>query len=117
MPEHEKINYVELPAADLTLAKQFFSAVFGWEFVDYGEDYTAFHQSGVAGGFYKAELSSLTSNGSALVVLYSTELEQAEIKVKEAGGKIIRPIISFPGGRRFQFTDLNGNEFGVWSDK
>jgi predicted enzyme related to lactoylglutathione lyase len=34
----------------------------------------------------------------------------------EAGGEIIRPIFSFPGGRRFHFIDPNGNEFAVWSD-
>jgi len=33
-----------------------------------------------------------------------------------AGGSIIKPIFSFPGGRRFHFTDPNGNEFAVWSD-
>jgi len=34
----------------------------------------------------------------------------------EAGGSIIKPIFSFPGGRRFHFTDPNGNEFAVWSN-
>jgi predicted enzyme related to lactoylglutathione lyase len=33
-----------------------------------------------------------------------------------AGGRIIRPIFSFPGGRRFHFTDPSGNELAVWSE-
>jgi N-acetylglutamate synthase-like GNAT family acetyltransferase len=29
----------------------------------------------------------------------------------------VRPAyFSFPGGRRFHFSDPNGNEFAVWSD-
>jgi hypothetical protein len=34
----------------------------------------------------------------------------------EAGGQIVRPIFSFPGGRRFHFTDPAGNELAVWSE-
>ena len=40
-----------------------------------------------------------------------------ERRVLEAGGTIARPIFSFPGGRRFHFTDPNGHELAVWSDK
>jgi hypothetical protein len=28
----------------------------------------------------------------------------------------VRPIFSFPGGRRFHFTDPSGNELAVWSE-
>ena len=38
-------------------------------------------------------------------------------KITEAGGTIVKPIFSFPGGRRFQFTEPSGNEFAVWSDQ
>jgi predicted enzyme related to lactoylglutathione lyase len=40
-----------------------------------------------------------------------------ERRVKQAGGKIVRSIFSFPGGRRFHFTDPSGNELAVWSAK
>ncbi len=42
MSEHEKINYIELPARNLQATKEFFAAVFGWSFVDYGPEYAAF---------------------------------------------------------------------------
>ena len=32
------------------------------------------------------------------------------------GGFYRSDIFSFPGGRRFHFTDPNNNEFAVWSD-
>jgi len=117
MPEHEKINYVEFPAKDISATKAFFSAVFGWSFEDYGPEYTAFCNSGLDGGFFQSDLVVSTSNGSALIVFYSQELEQTLAKIENAGGSIIKPVFTFPGGRRFHFGDPNGNEFAVWSDQ
>lgn len=116
MNEHEKINYVEFPAKDISATKEFFIQAFHWSFDDYGPDYAAFSNQGIDGGFYKAELSSTTSNGAALIVFYSKNLEQTQSKIEHAHGKIIKPIFSFPGGRRFHFTEPSGNEFAVWSD-
>ena len=113
---HEKINYVELPAKDLAATKAFFEFVFGWAFVDYGPEYTAFSDQGLDGGFFKSELASSPQNGAALVIFYSNQLEATLAKVEKAGGTIVRPIFSFPGGRRFHFTEPSGNEFAVWSE-
>jgi uncharacterized protein len=116
MNDHEKINYIELPAKNITAAKEFFTAAFSWAFVDYGPEYTAFSNQGVDGGFFKSEQVLSTASGSALIVFYSNNLEQTEAKIKTAGGSIIKPIFLFPGGRRFHFSDPNGNEYAVWSD-
>jgi hypothetical protein len=116
MNDHEKINYVEFPARDIEITKMFFTEVFGWSFEDFGSDYTAFSDEGLDGGFYKSEISSTTDKGSALIIFYSQKLEITEAKIINAGGKIIRSTFSFPGGRRFHFSDPNGNEFAVWSD-
>ncbi|EOD80883.1 Glyoxalase family protein [Grimontia indica] len=117
MNQHGKLNYVEFPARDLLATKSFFSEAFGWTFTDYGPDYTAFSDEGLDGGFFRAEMCSETSNGGALLVFYSESLEQTEINVKQTGGKIVKPIFEFPGGRRFHFTEPSGNEFAVWSDR
>jgi len=116
MPNHEKINYVEFAASDLSATKAFFTAAFGWEFEDYGPEYTAFSDEGLDGGFYKADLRSTSEQGGALIVFYSNALEDTLDTVKAAGGKIVQNIFSFPGGRRFHFTEPSGNEFAVWSD-
>jgi len=116
MNEHEKINYVEFPARDVKASKAFFTTVFGWSFVDYGPDYAAFSNEGIDGGFFKSDLSVSTENGSALIIFYSTNLEQTLSKIQAADGLIIKPVFSFPGGRRFHFGDPSGNEFAVWSD-
>lgn len=116
MNEHEKINYVEFPAKDIEATKAFFAEAFAWSFVDYGPDYTAFSNAGLEGGFFRSDLTVSTDNGSALIVFYSNALEETQAKVEKAGGTIIKPIFSFPGGRRFHFGDPNANEYAVWSD-
>ena len=117
MNEHEKINYVEFPSQDIENTKRFFKNVFGWEFDDFGPEYSAFANQGLDGGFFKSELRSTTSNGGALIVFFSEELERTLTKIESAGGIIVKPIFSFPGGRRFHFEEPSGNEFAVWSDK
>ena len=116
MDDHEKINYVEYPARDIIATKDFFSKAFGWTFEDYGPEYTSFSDSGIAGGFYKAELRARVETGSALIVLYSKDLESTYSKAVKAGAVILKEIFSFPGGRRFHFSEPSGNEFAVWSE-
>ena len=116
MNQHEKMNYVEFPAKDLAGTKAFFESVFGWSFVDYGPEYTAFENQGLDGGFFQSDLASSTEKGAALIVFYSDQLEATLAKVEKAGGSILRPIYSFPGGRRFHFTEPSGNEFAVWGE-
>ncbi|WP_418606932.1 VOC family protein [Pseudoalteromonas sp. US3C1013] len=116
MTQNNKINYIEIPAQNIVATKAFFSDVFGWSFVDYGPEYCSFNGQGVDGGFFKSDLVVATKNGSPLIVLYSNDLEAAQNKIGQAGGKIIKPTFSFPGGRRFHFSDPNGNEFAVWSE-
>jgi len=108
-----RIDYIEFPATDIAATKRFYGDVFGWAFEDYGPDYTSFKDGRLAGGFWKE--STVTPRG-VLVVLYAPDLEGTEAKVRTAGGSIVKPIFSFPGGRRFHFTDPNGNELAVWSE-
>lgn len=117
MNEHESINYVEFPSGNMSATKKFFEEVFSWSFEDYGPEYTAFSNAGLEGGFYQSELQATTENGSALIVFYSEDLKATQTKIREAGGEIVKPIFSFPGGRRFHFTEPSGNEFAVWSDR
>ena len=116
MSEHEKIDYVEFPAIDMEATKNFFIKVFGWEFKDYGSEYISFSNQGLNGGFYQSDQKATTGTGSALIVFFSKELEVTQRKIEDAGGQIIKPIFSFPGGRRFHFSDPSGNEYAVWAE-
>jgi predicted enzyme related to lactoylglutathione lyase len=111
---HLRVDYVEFPATDIGATKKFYVDVFGWKFEDYGPAYTAFYDGRLTGGFYHAE----TAGASApLVVIYATDLEAIEQKIQAAGGRIVKNTFSFPGGRRFHFTDPSGNQLAVWSDR
>lgn len=107
---------MEFPSKDLLATKKFFEEVFNWSFEDYGPEYSAFSNEGIDGGFYKSDLQASASEGSALVVFYSENLESTLKKIEGSEGDIVKPIFSFPGGRRFHFTEPSGNEFAVWSD-
>lgn len=116
MPIDQKIDYIELPADDFDATEAFYSSTFGWSFTDYGPDYRAFSDQRLDGGFYKSALRSSTASGAALVVLFANDLEQTRDRIVNNGGTISKEIFAFPGGRRFHFMDVHGNELAVWSD-
>lgn len=112
MREAGKIDYVEFPGANLAAVKDFYGRAFGWSFIDYGPSYAAFEGAGLDGGFD----ADAEDARPPLVVLYAHDLEAMRDQVTGAGGRITRPIYSFPGGRRFHFIDPAGNELAVWSE-
>lgn len=114
--QHHSINYLEIPVKDILKTKAFFKDVFNWQFEDYGPEYSCFIDAGITGGFFVSEKSFAIAQGCPLIVIYSTQLEQTQAKVLKAGGRITQQIFTFPGGRRFHFSDPNGNEYAVWSE-
>lgn len=110
--KHEQIQYIEFLSKDIARAKNFYTTCFGWKFTDYGDEYSAFEGDYVDGGFTTGK----PVKGSILVVLYSEDIESSRDKVIRAGGTIVKDIFSFPGGKRFQFTDPDGYELAVWSE-
>lgn len=117
MPVDQTIDYLELPASDFNAVQSFYEQAFNWSFTDYGDEYRAFTDGKMDGGFYKSEMQSSTRNGAALIVLYAGNLEKTREAVIASGGTVVKDIFAFPGGRRFHFADPNGNELAVWSDK
>jgi uncharacterized protein len=108
------INYIEFYCKRIPVIKAFYSNAFGWTFTDYGDEYAAFEDGALSGGFHQN--SEETAGGNPLVVLYSKDLESVKDKVIAAGGTITVDIFSFPGGRRFHFADPDGNVLAVWSE-
>jgi predicted enzyme related to lactoylglutathione lyase len=112
---HHTIDYIEFPVTDVAAAKAFYAAAFGWSFEDYGPDYAGIKGDGKEVGGLRRD--SEVRAGGPLVILYSNDLEGSVEAVTSAGGTILEPIYSFPGGRRFHFADPAGNELAVWSDQ
>ncbi len=102
-----RLNSVELPVRDVGAARAFYEAAFGWEMTAFGPTYAATMTGDTDIGL-QADPSEATR--APLPVIVVEDLEATLAAVTEAGGAIVRPIFSFPGGRRFQFTDPSGNE-------
>ncbi len=115
MATNLKIDYIEMPASDFDAVQAFYQTVFAWTFEDYGDEYRAFSDGTLGGGFYRSKAKSSADDGAPLVIFYADNLEEVQAAVLSAGGTIVKPIFSFPGGRRFQFTDPHGNELAVWT--
>ncbi len=110
---HLKIDYVEFASGELDGSKAFFAKAFGWTFQDYGPTYAAMTNAGLDGGL---QSDPDETSAAPLVILKADDLEAALKSVTDAGGDILRPIFSFPGGRRFHFREPGGNELAVWSE-
>lgn len=117
MIKESQIDYIEIPARDIEATRAFFSELMGWKFEDYGPAYSCFDDGRMKGGFYLSEKCFSVATGSPLLVFYTSDLEATLKKVASAGGKIVKEIFTFPGGRRFHFTDPSENEFAFWSEK
>ena len=116
-PRENHIDYVEFPAPSaqaFATTKKFYQEAFGWTFQDWGDDYSDTKSSGITTGF---SADPAHRPAAPLVVLFATDLEATHARVLKAGGKISKDIVSFPGGRRFEYLDPAGNKLGVWSNK
>lgn len=115
MATNLKIDYIEMPASDFEAVEAFYSSVFNWTFENFGDEYRAFSDGKIDGGFYRSSHVASADAGAPLIIFYADHLEEVESDVINAGGVIVKPIFSFPGGRRFQFKDPHGNELAVWT--
>mmetsp|Transcript_54609 Transcript_54609/g.127697 ORF Transcript_54609/g.127697 Transcript_54609/m.127697 type:complete len:134 (-) Transcript_54609:144-545(-) len=124
---HHGIFYIEFTVKDMKASQAFYSKALGWEFTDYAPAYAGIKAKEdpkkddseplekkqkvdkEMGGFFEGE----PCPGGPLIVIYSNELEASLAAVKEAGAEIVKDIFDFPGGRRFEFKDLNGYSMAV----
>ena len=105
-----RLNYVELPVGDIASAKAFYERAFGWSLTDFGPTYAATLTGDTDIGL-QADAAEATK--APLAVIDVADLEAALAAVEAAGGRIVRPILAFPGGRRFHFLDPSGNELAA----
>lgn len=105
-----RINFIELPARDLGVARAFYSDVFGWELTDFGASYSCTMTGTVDLGL-QGDMSEAV--GAPLPVVLVDDIEAAQAAVEAGGGTISKPVFPFPGGRRFHFLDPNGIELSV----
>ncbi len=105
-----RINFVELPTADLSASRQFYSDAFGMAFTDFGPTYSCTMSGDVDLGL-QADAEEATDEPLAVIAV--DDLDKALQAVKKAGGTITKAVFAFPGGRRFHFRDPDGNELAA----
>ena len=105
-----RLNYVELPVAEVGPSKTFYEQAFGWSMTSFGPSYAATLTGDTDVGL-QGDMAEATK--APLPVIEVEDLEAALASVEAAGGRIVRPIFAFPGGRRFQFLDPAGNELAA----
>ncbi|RRA49418.1 VOC family protein [Acidipila sp. EB88] len=108
---YNQIAYVELPTADLQTLKRFYAQVFGWTFLELGEDYAVFQNAGIDGGINPNQNDR---TGTPLVMIETSHIEAMQQIVRDAGATITMPLFAYPGGSRFHFLDPSGNELAVF---
>jgi uncharacterized protein len=110
------LNYIEFPVTSpeaLVRTQVFFTKVFGWEYQAWGDSYADTQSSGIGSGINAQD----DSPPVPLPVVYVADLDATLHQIEEAGAEILKPIYSFPGGRRFHFREPSGHELAVWSDQ
>jgi predicted enzyme related to lactoylglutathione lyase len=113
MRDEGRVDYVEIPAADIDKMRAFFEQLFGWEFQEWGPDYYSFNDGRLDGGLRRTDAPAPA--GGVLLVFYSQDLDRDYKRVKELGATISQEIFEFPGGRRFHFVEPAGTEFAIWA--
>ena len=106
-----RLDYVELPAIDIAATRGFYERAFDWAMMQFAPTYAATTTTDTNIGL---QSDSAEKPAAPLPVIQVDDLEAALAAVEAAGGVVVKPIRSFPGGRRFHFTDPSGNELAAW---
>lgn len=89
------INYIEFNVQNIERSKAFYTHL-GWSFINYGPNYCEFNSGSIKGGFYQVD--NINSNGGALIILYSENLESTLKTLKNAGAiNVKRPSLTREG--------------------
>jgi uncharacterized protein len=106
-----RLDYVELPGKDIAATRSFYEQAFGWTMTQFAPTYSATTTGDTDVGIQADETER---PAAPLPVIQVKDLEACLALVEASGGTILKPIYSFPGGRRFHFADPSGNELAVW---
>ena len=106
-----RLDYVELPGTDIAATRSFYEQAFGWTMTQFAPTYVATMTGDTDVGI---QADQAERPAAPLPVIQVKDLEACLASVEASGGTILKPIRSFPGGRRFHFSDPSGNELAVW---
>jgi predicted enzyme related to lactoylglutathione lyase len=122
----DKVVHFEIPADDVSRAKEFYGSTFGWELEDIpGMDYTSVRtvpvddqqmpkEPGVINGGMTTRVPDLTT---PVITINVDSVDDALKRIEAAGGSLVRPRQEIPGMGAFAyFKDTEGNTLGLWEN-
>jgi predicted enzyme related to lactoylglutathione lyase len=118
-----KFIWFDLVTNDLTSARQFYGAVFGWKFRTIGSapgSYTLIEDEGrsIGGMFMRALPPEAKATARWLALISVKDPAEAARYVEQHGGKVIVPPANYRGrGTHALFRDPEGAVFGVLHSK
>jgi len=110
MPHKHAITHIELPAADVNAAANFYKTVFDWNIVVSEEmNYSMFDAEGGTGGGF-SEVSDENPIGNVLLYLNTPDLKASLEAIKANGGTVVMESYVIPTvGEMATFKDPTGN--------
>jgi uncharacterized protein len=121
----DKVVHFEIPADDVTRAKEFYGSIFEWDLQDYPEmQYTIAmtvpvddkqmptQPGAINGGMMKR---SNTTPSSPVLTIGVQSIDEALKKIEAGGGETVTPRTPIPGMGAFAyFKDTEGNTLGLY---
>ncbi|MDP1547250.1 MAG: VOC family protein [Anaerolineales bacterium] len=110
------VVHVEIPAASVESAGQFYQQLFGWKLEHVPEmNYTMWaDDAGGGGGF--TEVNAENPAGQVLVYIASDDIEADLSRVVELGGAVLQPKKEIPNTGWFGvFKDSTGNVLALYT--
>ena len=108
-----RIAYIELPTTDIAALRTYYADLFGWTFLNLGDDYAIFQNAGIDGGINP---NPNDRPKTPLVLIESDDAAAMQQRVQATGSTITMALFDYPGGKRFHFLDPSGNEIGVFQN-
>jgi predicted enzyme related to lactoylglutathione lyase len=110
--------WVDYGAADLEAAKNFYSALFGWDYTGGDEEQYGGYINALKNGELAAGLGPRMDENQPVTwtTYFATDDSESTVRrIREAGGTIIvEPMDIAPYGRMTIALDPQGNSFGLW---
>jgi predicted enzyme related to lactoylglutathione lyase len=115
---HGAFTWIDLVTPDLEAAKKFYQQLFGWEYLDTGEDFGHYHfalsQGRNAAGLNQLQPDSQTP--SLWTLYFASDDAAADVaRVKALGGQVyLEPMTVGDSGIMAVCADSTGAAFGLW---
>jgi uncharacterized protein len=123
----DKVVHFEIPADDVSRAREFYGSIFGWQLQDMtseGMDYTIAMTTAVdqqtqlptePGAINGGMMKRTVETPSPVITIGVDAIDDALKQVEAAGGSVVSPRTEIPGMGAFAyFKDTEGNVLGLW---